>query len=63
MQFQRIDRFVGILVLFLSISMMGSIIVTFAFHDGATVLLIVVLVMIFGVGFIICGVTKREATV
>ena len=62
MQFQRIDRFVGILFLFLSMSMMGPIIVSFAFHDGATVL-IVVLVMIFGVGFIIWEVTKREATV
>lgn len=60
MHFQQIIRFVGILVLFLGISMVGPIIVSFAYHDGATVQLMYALVMSIGLGLIIFGVTKRE---
>jgi trk system potassium uptake protein TrkH len=60
MHFQQMIRFVGILVFFLGISMIGPLIVSFAYHDGAAIPLTYALAITLGFGLVIYGVTKKE---
>jgi len=60
MHSQQIIRFIGILVFFLGISMVGPLIVSFAYHDGAAIPLAYALVITTGIGLVIYGVTKKE---